>query len=102
MEPHTPASDQALEVAIDARGFAVDDVAAAGAGTGAAGLERLNAELKSDEGLGAAAGGGAVVVVAGVEKSKRSPRAEEAGAGLEAGAEGVMEKPSGLLIDVFG
>jgi len=104
LEPHTPASDQALVVAIEARGFGVVEVAAAGAGV-VAGLdaERLNAELKSDEGLGAAAGGGAVVVVAGVEKSNRSPRAEEAGAGLEAGAgEGVDEKPSGLLIEVLG
>lgn len=101
LEPHTPASDQALDVAIEASGFGVVEVAAAGAGVVAAGLERLNAELKSDEGFGAAAeGGAAVVVVAVVEKSNRSPRAEEAGAGLEAGAgEGVDEKPNGLLMD---
>lgn len=100
LEPHTPASDQALEVEIEARGFCVVDVAAAGAEVVAAGLERLNAELKSDEGFGAAAGGGTVVVVAGIEKSNKSLRAEEVGAGLEGGAEGVEEKPSGLLIDV--
>lgn len=112
LSPHTSAPDQLLEPPRVPGTFELVVVAAAGArgGLGPWVLERLKTELawlvgEAIAGFGASAGAGPGAGAAGVEKSKRSSRPEEAGwdAGLGGAAVVVIEakppRPLPLLKD---